>query len=204
MQRVSFFGGGALLLTGACTKPEAGTKGTTSGAAAPPAPRPVVHKTLSDEEFAIMSAAVERVLPKDEDPGAIDAGVPNYVDAMLANTEMAKSRADFVPGLHALNRRCKRMFQTDFVQATDAQRDEVLTVFKNSPDKSGEARWYDLLLALTLEGYLGDPSYGGNRNRAGWALVGFRLVGGAAANAPTGYQGSQHLHHTTCGGGRGC
>ncbi len=29
------------------------------------------------------------------------------------------------------------------------------------------------LIQRTLEGSLADPSYGGNRNRAGWTLIGF-------------------------------
>ena len=28
-------------------------------------------------------------------------------------------------------------------------------------------------MVLTLEGFLGDPSYGGNKDQVGWALVGF-------------------------------
>ena len=41
------------------------------------------------------------------------------------------------------------------------------------PPPSGEAHFYDTLLTFTLEGFLGDPVYGGNQHRVGWALVGF-------------------------------
>jgi gluconate 2-dehydrogenase gamma chain len=30
-----------------------------------------------------------------------------------------------------------------------------------------------MLLALTMEGYLSDPAYGGNRGMAAWKMIGF-------------------------------
>ena len=29
------------------------------------------------------------------------------------------------------------------------------------------------LLAITMEGFFSDPIYGGNRNKAGWRMIGF-------------------------------
>ena len=39
--------------------------------------------------------------------------------------------------------------------------------------------FFEALLAATLEGFFGDPVHGGNRDMAGWKLVGFP---GAYAN----------------------
>jgi len=33
--------------------------------------------------------------------------------------------------------------------------------------------WFGELLELTIEGYLGDPLYGGNKGKAAWAMLGF-------------------------------
>jgi gluconate 2-dehydrogenase gamma chain len=97
------------------------------------------------------------------------------------------------------------MFKVGFVAATPAQQDEALTAFKDSPEKSGEARWYEILLVLSLEGFLGDPSYGGNQGEAGWKLVGFTLVGRNVKGDPArGYDGQKQLDRLTCGGGHGC
>ena len=59
-------------------------------------------------------------------------------------------------------------------------------------------------MVLSLEGFLGDPGYGGNHDRVGWDLVGFKLVGAQAAEPPPGYDGVKHLHAARCGGGKGC
>ncbi len=38
---------------------------------------------FSDEEFAVLSAACERLVPEDETPGAVSLGVPDYIDGLL-------------------------------------------------------------------------------------------------------------------------
>jgi len=38
---------------------------------------------LNDDEFRILTAACERLIPSDETAGAADAGAPDYIDGML-------------------------------------------------------------------------------------------------------------------------
>jgi gluconate 2-dehydrogenase gamma chain len=33
--------------------------------------------------------------------------------------------------------------------------------------------WFNQFLALTMEGYFGDPIYGGNKDKAAWKMIGF-------------------------------
>jgi gluconate 2-dehydrogenase gamma chain len=147
------------------------------------------HRTFTPAELAIVSAACERIIPKDEDPGAVDADVPEYMDRALQTPEMRTIKNQFLPGLAALQRRSHRMFGAGFAEISDAQRDDLLSIFKDSPPGSGEARFFELLTVFTLEGLLGDPSYGGNKNRVGWALVGF-----GTSEPPPDYDGTKHLH----------
>ncbi|MGV3624733.1 MAG: gluconate 2-dehydrogenase subunit 3 family protein, partial [Archangium sp.] len=173
VRRLTFLGGGSVLLGNGCKKDEA---------SAPPAGPPkqaltISHKTFTDAEWLTLSAAVDRIIPRDEDPGALDAKVPEYIDRMLQTEALTQMRQNFVPGIAALERRAQRMFQKPFHEATAAQQDELLTIFKNSGEKTGESRWYEMLVVLVLEGFLGDPSYGGNQGEVGWKLVGFSLVG---------------------------
>jgi gluconate 2-dehydrogenase gamma chain len=205
VQRLTFMGGGVVLLGSACPetpKPDAGAP----LAAAPPRPQALTtsHLTFTNEDFAIVAAAAERVLPKDEDAGALDANVPEYIDRILQTKQLESMKNNFVPGVAALDRRCQRMFKVGFAAANPEQQDEVLTIFKNSPETSGEARWYEMLIVLTLEGFLGDPSYGGNRDEVGWKTVGFTLVDHTKADPAKGYNGMKHLETLRCGTGKGC
>ncbi|MBK7862338.1 MAG: gluconate 2-dehydrogenase subunit 3 family protein [Archangiaceae bacterium] len=207
VHRLAFMGGGVILLGSACTDekkpsskaPEPAKPGSQG------APPTTSHLTFTNEEFAVLSAAVDRILPRDEDPGALDANVHGYIDAALQAQQLRKMKEDFTGGLHALDRRCGRMHKVGFAQATPEQQDDVLKVaFKEAPESSGEYKWYDLLVTLTMEGFLGDPSYGGNKNKAGWKLMGFDLVGKEAGEVSPDYDGKQHLDHLRCGSGKGC
>ena len=185
IHRLAFLGGGVVLIGPACKlEPPVGeSKAVPDGASRSS------NQTFTPEETAIVSAACDRIIPRDEDPGAVDANVPQYIERMLQTTEMRKIKAEFVPGVAALNRQSTRLFGQGFAEATDAQRDQVLTLFKDSPPASDEARFFDLLMVFTLEGLLGDPSYGGNKDRVGWALVGF-----GTSEPPSQYDGIKHLH----------
>lgn len=201
VQRLAFWGGGVVVLSGCPKKSE--NELVDSGARVTALTSS--HRSFTNPEWDTLTAVVDRIIPKDEDPGALDAHVPDYIDAMLMTDAMSDMKKNFIPGLAALERRAQRMFQKPFPQCTPPQQDELLTLFKESPEKSGEARWYEMLLVLVLEGFLGDPSYGGNRGEVGWKLVGFNLVGRNIKGDPSaGYDGSKHLHQQLCGGGKGC
>ncbi|ADO69866.1 gluconate 2-dehydrogenase subunit 3 family protein [Stigmatella aurantiaca] len=194
IQRLTFFGGGVVLLgSTACKRssPEEASQALPTPLADSP------HGTFTGREFATVAAACERILPRDEDPGAQDAQVPAYVDRMLQTPELKQMKSDFLQGLAALERRSRSMFQKGFTEALPAQQDDLLAIFKDSRPGSGEAHFYELLLVLTLEGFLGDPSYGGNKDRVGWRLVGFDTVGTVAMAPPEGYDGPKCLRE--CG-----
>jgi gluconate 2-dehydrogenase gamma chain len=194
IQRLTFFGGGVVLLGAtACKRP-------AQEEAKPAEPPPVgdsQHGTFTGLELATVTAACERILPRDEDPGAKDANVPAYIDRILQTPEMKQMKTDFIQGMSALERRSRSMFKKGFTEATPEQQDELLTIFKDSGERTGEAHFYELLVVLTLEGFLGDPSYGGNKDRVGWHLVGFDTVGTVAMAPPQGYDGPKCLRE--CG-----
>lgn len=146
-----------------------------------PAPKEVVigpalqtsHKSLTNEEYQTVAAAVERIVPKDEDPGAIELGVPEYIDRALSTPTLSHVRDEFVRGTEALMRRATSRHRQPFAQLTPEDQDALLTAFKDSPAGSGEAHYWTVLIGLTMEGCFGDPMYGGNRGGRGWELIGF-------------------------------
>ncbi|HZI09085.1 MAG TPA: gluconate 2-dehydrogenase subunit 3 family protein [Myxococcus sp.] len=198
IQRLSFFGGGVVLLGPACKrseeKPQVPPKDTGPLRTTAEGQK---LRTFSSFEYAVVAAASERILPRDEDPGALDADVPVYIDRILQTPEMEPVRDDFLEGVAALERRAQRMFQKGFASLTAPQQDELLGLFRDSPAKSGEAHFLELLTVMTLEGFLGDPSYGGNKGKVGWKLVGFDTVGTVASEPPAGHDGPKCLRE--CG-----
>jgi gluconate 2-dehydrogenase gamma chain len=121
-------------------------------------------------EYATTAAACERILPRDEDPGAIDLGVPAYIDQALA-TDQARWAARFRAGLGALDREARRRSGKSYTEAPVAVQNNILDDWKDgSPEQAEMVR---RLMTFTLEGAFGDPSHGGNRDARGWQLIGF-------------------------------
>jgi gluconate 2-dehydrogenase gamma chain len=192
IQHLTFLGGGAVLLAGtSCKKEPAKAPPNAPGVAT--APLTTRHRTFTDAEFDSMAAACDRILPRDQDPGALDANVPEYIDRMLQSPELEQQRDLFIRGIQALDRRARSANAgLAFSQIPVEAQDALLKDYKGSRPDTGEAHFYELLVVLTLEGFLGDPSYGGNKDRVGWALVGF-----GTSEPPQGYQGEKHLHSHT-------
>ena len=149
--------------------------------APPPAPaapaaadkRPALA-TLSAEQFHLVSAVCDRLLPGDSDPGAIALGVPTYIDRALASPELAAQRTLVVELLPLLDRQARQRFGgRGFVEAAPDQQDSLLAAWQHG--RGADARFFATLLGLTLEGAFGDPRHGGNRAGNGYALVGFAL-----------------------------
>ncbi len=177
LQRLAFVGGGVVLGGAACRRPPA----APAAAKAAPIVRPPwldaaltsPHQSFTAEEYATVCAATERILPRDEDPGAIDAGVPEYIDRMLGDPELHEMRDVFKGGVAALGTLARARFKRRFAELAPEQQDQLLALFRDAPEGSPKGKFFETLMVLTMEGFLGDPSYGGNRDRVGWALVGF-------------------------------
>jgi gluconate 2-dehydrogenase gamma chain len=62
-----------------------------------------------------------------------------------------------------------------FLRIAVTDQDAVLADFEADrvPDFSHASEFFETLRDHTMEGVLGEPAYGGNRDMVGWRLVGF-------------------------------
>jgi gluconate 2-dehydrogenase gamma chain len=137
---------------------------------------------LNDAQAATLGAIVDRIIPPDEHgPGAAQAGVVVYIDRLLAGFRKDLQLAYRV-GLGELDGLCAERFGARFVELAETQQDDVLHLLLGgeTPTGPGDAQGPDDLRHLaavirehTIEGFFCDPIYGGNRDTAGWRLVGF-------------------------------
>ena len=131
--------------------------------------------TFSAAELVTIGAVCERLLPRDQDPGAIDLGVPSFIDRMLAAPELATQRNLLRQVLPILDRQSRMRYRgTAFHEATLEEQDGLLAQWQRG--RGGDRRFFETMLTLTLEGAFSDPKYGGNRGGRGFALVGFTPV----------------------------
>jgi gluconate 2-dehydrogenase gamma chain len=129
------------------------------------------------EQAAAVAAFTERLMPAAPGkPGASDAGVVNYIDLALAGA-YADLQEFYRSGLAQLDAYCRKTYNESFVQLEAGRQDAVIAAIEQG--KAAEFTWprapefFNVIRTHTMEGMFADPIYGGNRDFAGWRLVGF-------------------------------
>jgi hypothetical protein len=104
------------------------------------------------QQRALMTALSERVMPTTDTPGAIAAGVPEYIEKLLADWASPDDRKPIIAGLDAIEARSRTEFKVAADKATPAQQDALLTLAMK--DKlAGGADFFDKFRQLVLTGY---------------------------------------------------
>jgi gluconate 2-dehydrogenase gamma chain len=132
---------------------------------------------FNDHDARTVAAFAERLMPgAPGKPGATDADVLNYIDLALAGAYQDQ-QFFYRSGLTQLDAHCGKAYGKPFHDLTAAQQDETILALEQG--KASEFVWpnakqfFETLRTHTMEGMFADPVYGGNKNFAGWRLVGF-------------------------------
>ncbi|MBO9354191.1 gluconate 2-dehydrogenase subunit 3 family protein [Bordetella petrii] len=156
---------------------------------------------FTSEEWAFVNAAVDQLIPADEyGPGAIEAGVPEFIDRQMETPYghgklwfmQGPFHPDVVPelgyqlnltprdayrhGIAACDAWCKKTHGSIYAELDKALQVQVLKELEGGKiqfDKVPAQTFFSFLLSNSKEGFLADPMYGGNKNMVGWKLVGF-------------------------------
>jgi gluconate 2-dehydrogenase gamma chain len=124
---------------------------------------------FSEYQRRTLVAFVDRLIPKDElGPSASECGVPDYIERSLADYLTAE-RTPFLQSLAAVDILSRSSQGAPLADLPADKQDEVLLAMEND-QIFGLRPMFNRVRRLTLEGMFGDPSYGGNRNFAGWDL----------------------------------
>jgi len=133
-------------------------------------------ETLTQAEAGTLEAITARLIPTGADgPGATEAGAVFYIDRALAGA-LANLRDAYRAGLASVDAYARSAKGMPFAQLAAADQDAVLTDMERdaaSGFDGGSAPFFTLVLAHTVQGTFCDPFYGGNRNFAGWDLIGY-------------------------------
>ncbi len=151
---------------------------------------PADPHVLTAAEAAMLSAVAGRIVPdEDGSPGAVGAAADRYILRSLA-AERAGLLGAYRDGLAAVEAAATALFGPGFTALTAGQQDEVLASAWAGP----AGPFLTMVRAHVIEGMFADPRWGGNADRAGWALLryaGPRRVWTAAEQAVTGPGGER-------------
>ena len=108
LQRLGILAGGAL------SAPL--VSGVLAGCRAVPPETPFTPQILEGDLYKLVSTLTELILPTTDTPGARDAGVPAFIDEMLATWFLEEDRTRFLTGLSKLDAEAQSRFGASFIQ----------------------------------------------------------------------------------------
>jgi gluconate 2-dehydrogenase subunit 3-like protein len=113
-------------------------------------------KALSPQQFRTLERLTDLIIPVENGkPGALQAGVPAWIDALLNVNEELKAR--YVTGLAWLDQTMTTERGTAFLSATPAQQTALLDViaFKENrtPDNAPGVDFFILARRMTVDGF---------------------------------------------------
>ena len=131
------------------------------------ASKPAALSVLNAEEAREIEALLAQIIPTDASPGAREAGVIYFIDRALATFD-ADKRAVYTEGLKQAQVKQRELFANSKSIAA-LQTDEQIRLLRAIENTD----FFEQLRTHTIMGFFGNPSYGGNREQAGWKLIGF-------------------------------
>jgi len=200
------------------TPAEAQTPPPTGGAAPAAEPDPLL--TLTAGEHAFLLAAVDTLIPADElSPSGSECGCVVFIDRQLASAwaggaKMYRGgpflkgkpeqgyqlpltpRQFFAAGIAAANEWSRKTYGKDFDRLAGAQRVEALKTMEDGKAEFngiGSRAFFNALLNITMEGFFSDPIYGGNRDKAGWKMLGFPGLPAVYADKVDAYRNKKYV-----------
>jgi gluconate 2-dehydrogenase gamma chain len=163
-------------------------------------PQAAAYEFLNLDEQVFVEALANHMIPADDlTPKGTDLGINLYIDRALNGAwgkgdrlymqgpwkTGAPSQGYQLPltpaqlyraGIEATNAFCVKTYQKTFDKLDATQREEVLVGLSTGKIDLGAlpARtFWTTVYQTVMEGMFADPIYGGNRNKAGWKLIGF-------------------------------
>jgi hypothetical protein len=107
---------------------------------------------LTAGRFAIASAVAEVILPRTDTPGAIDVGVPQFIDASYGTFLTAEEKTTLEFGLDTLEASAESQHRKAFAKLTSAQQETLLRAIAEDK-QSDQRKFLRQIRELTLLGY---------------------------------------------------
>jgi len=122
---------------------------------------------LKHAEAGEIEALAAEIIPTDHAPGAKEAGVIFFIDRALATFDREK-RDLYRSGMADAQAKRRALYpgSASLAALSSDQRIALLASIEKTP-------FFETLRVHTITGFLAQPSWGGNRDKAGWKLIGF-------------------------------
>jgi gluconate 2-dehydrogenase gamma chain len=134
------------------------------------------YRIFTKEEASCLIALCEQIIPADEDPGATDAGVINFIDKQTT-LRFPDDEAIFKNGIVALQAFCKEKHNCLFEQLSSVEQVSIMKDMERNKlpgeywQKANQASFFNLVLRRTMQGFYGSPRHGGNKDYVSYRMM---------------------------------
>lgn len=125
------------------------------------APGPAKASNLTSSQLQTVAAVAERIVPRTDTPGAIDVGVPAFIDLMYSEYMTLSDRDVIAAGLADVEKRSQSAHGKAFAKLSAAQQDSLLTTIARESQKR-QRTFFHQMRELTVLGYYTSEEVGKN------------------------------------------
>jgi hypothetical protein len=111
------------------------------------------HAVFTTEQRATVAALSERILPTTDTPGAIAAGVPGFIEMMLADWYEPTDRNDFMAGLGVIEGYARVRYAKPYAELPLQSQDAILTTAMENAVPGLSARFFEQCRQIVILGY---------------------------------------------------
>ncbi len=123
---------------------------------------------FTDSEAKTVEAICAQIIPEDQDPGAVTAGVVHFLDKQLSGFYKPLQKT-YRRGIAEIDRQSLAFGGKTFAELPAGSQLELLHHVEKDPNLKP---FFSLLVDHTMQGFYGDPRHGGNRDRVSWKMLG--------------------------------
>jgi gluconate 2-dehydrogenase gamma chain len=150
---------------------------------------PRLYRFFSESEANALIAICEQIIPRDDTPGATDAGVIYYIDRQISGP-LVRHQEAYRLGLASFSKTCLQLYKTAFEGLSFDQQTDALRLIESG--KAPQEFWndpsqqffFELVLDHTRQGFYGSPRHGGNRNYTSYRMMGLAYPNLIGQNLP--------------------
>lgn len=134
------------------------------------------YRSFSQKQAACIGAICEQIIPTDEYPGAIDAGVVNYIDRQIY-IRFPELKELYHEGVHSINSYCNAAYNKDFSEISWDEQTNVLQQMERRelPEEYWQAvsqtNFFWTIRRNTMQGFYGAPHHGGNKDYVSYRMM---------------------------------
>lgn len=135
-----------------------------------------VWRCFTENEAKTIIAFAEQIIPADQDPGATDANVVNFIDKQLAGPYL-RFLDVYRKGIPALEKSSQQLYQKPFYELEwKTQTQFMIKMEKGELPKefwqeASQQSFFRLMLDHTMQGFYGSPRHGGNKNYVSYKMM---------------------------------